>query len=151
MLTTPTINGYKRYRPHAVAPDRVAWSRQHRGAMVRVIGEAGEPATHLENRVGDPAANPHLYVAAQLVCGVDGLRRRLEPPPATLSPYEEAAGPLLPRSLGEAIAAFEASSLYRSVWGAEVVDYLLTVKRSEWNRFQSAVTDWELREYDRLL
>ena len=147
LLSTPTVNGYKRYRPNSVAPDRVAWSRQHRGAMLRVIGGPGDPATRVENRAGDPAANPYLYVASQLVAGLDGLCNRREPPAAAIAPYHPDAGPRLPRSLGEAIEAFEQATVYRKAWGNEVVDYLATLKRSEWSRFLSSVTDWEQREY----
>ena len=150
LLTTPTVNGYKRYRPNSVAPDRIAWSPQHRGAMVRVLGGGADPATHVENRVGDPAANPYLYLASQLVSGLDGLAAGTEPPAPTLSPYTPDAGPLLPRSLGDAIDAFAASDLYRRCWGDETVDYLVTIKTSEWRRFQAAVTDWELKEYGSL-
>ena len=57
------------------------------------------------------------------------------------------AGELLPRTLGEAIDAFEASDLYRSRLGDAVVDYLVALKRSEWHRFLGAVTDWEQQEY----
>ncbi|MDG2114687.1 MAG: glutamine synthetase family protein [Actinomycetota bacterium] len=147
LLTTPTVNGYKRYRPRAITPDRLTWSREHRGAMLRVIGGPGDSATRLENRAGDPAANPYLYVASQVLTGLDGLRRQLEPPPATLSPYSQEAGELLPRSLGEAIDAFAASDFYRETLGADVAHYLLALKQSEWGRFQTAVTDWEQREY----
>src|SRR5579864_8290462 len=58
VFATPTVNGYKRYRPYALAPDRAVWARDNRGVMVRVFGGPGDPATHLENRVGEPAANP---------------------------------------------------------------------------------------------
>lgn len=150
LLTTPTVNGYKRYRANSVAPDRIAWGRQHRGAMVRVIGDGRHPSTHVENRVGEPAANPYLYVASQVVSGIDGLRRSLDPPPPSTSPYEPDAGPLLPRSLGEAIEAFSTSKLYLDHWGDEVVTYLTSIKASEWHRFQAAVTDWEQREYSQL-
>ena len=145
--TTPTITGYKRFRPRAVTPDRVTWSREHRGAMLRVVGGTDDDATRVENRAGDPAANPYLYVASQIVSGLDGIERRLSPPPPTDSPYEPIGGSLLPRTLGEAIEAFAGSDRYRSVWGDEVVDYLVTLKRSEWRRFLAAVTDWEQREY----
>jgi glutamine synthetase len=147
LLTTPTVTGYKRYRPRAITPDRITWSREHRGAMLRVVGGAGDPATRVENRAGDPAANPYLYVASQMISGLDGVERSTVPPPATESPYEPAGGDLLPRSLGEAIDAFDASALYRNVLGDEVVEYLTTLKRSEWSRFCAAVTDWEQREY----
>ena len=59
-FSTPTLNGYKRYRPFSLAPDRAIWGRDNRGVMVRLLGGAGDPATHLENRVGEPAANPYL-------------------------------------------------------------------------------------------
>src|SRR4029453_19211215 len=100
-FSTPTINGYKRYRPFSLAPDRAIWGRDNRGAMVRVLGGPGDPATHLENRVGEPAANPYLYVASQIVSGLDGLDRQLDPGPSADSPYE-AAAELLPKSLGQA-------------------------------------------------
>src|SRR5271165_7292464 len=64
-FTTPTINGYKRYRGYSLAPDRVIWGRANRGVMVRVLGAPGKEETRLENRVGEPAANPYLYMASQ--------------------------------------------------------------------------------------
>ncbi len=147
LLTTPTITGYKRYRPYSIAPDRIVWSRQHRGAMLRVIDEPPGPATRIENRAGDPAANPYLYLASQILSGLDGIDSRIEAPPPTETPYEAEAGPLLPRTLGEAIDAFDRSGFYRTVLGDEIVDYLVALKRSEWARFGAAVTDWEQREY----
>lgn len=147
LLTTPTVTGYKRYRPQSLAPDRVAWGREHRGAMLRVVGGFEDPATRVENRIGDSAANPYLYLASQMLSGLAGLTAGDEPPPATDSPYDAAAGPLLPRTLDQAIHAFDGSDLYRSALGDEFVDYLVTIKRSEWDRFVSTVTDWEHREY----
>jgi glutamine synthetase len=147
LLTTPTVNGYKRYRPHKIAPDRISWSPEHRGAMLRVVGNPGDPDTRIENRVGDPAANPYLYVASQVTSGLDGVERNLTPPEPTETPYEATGGDLLPRSLGDAIDAFVASSMYRKAMGDTIVDYLVELKRSEWNRFLATVTDWEQREY----
>ncbi len=82
-FSTPTINGYKRYRPMSLAPDRAIWARDNRGVMVRVIGQPGDPATHLENRIGEPAANPYLYMASQIYAGLDGIARRLDPGPVS--------------------------------------------------------------------
>jgi len=147
MLTTPTVTGYKRYRPRAITPDRISWSREHRGAMLRVIGGEGDPATRVENRVGDPAANPYLLVASQILSGLDGIDNQLTPPPPTESPYEPEGGPPLPRNLGDAIEHFDTSAMFRDTLGDAVVDYLVTLKRSEWNRFNAAVTDWEQNEY----
>src|SRR5260221_2706841 len=65
-LSTPTINGYKRYRPYSLAPDRLGWGKENRGAAFRVIGPPGEPATRLANRISQPAANPHLYLGSPI-------------------------------------------------------------------------------------
>ena len=67
MFTTPTINGYKRYRSYSLAPDRAIWGRDNRGVMIRMLGGPGDPATRLENRIGEPAANPYLYMASQIL------------------------------------------------------------------------------------
>jgi glutamine synthetase len=42
-FTTPTINGYRRYQPYLLAPDRVSWARDNRGTMIRVLGQPGDP------------------------------------------------------------------------------------------------------------
>lgn len=147
LLTTPTVNGYKRYRAESLAPLRASWGSQNRGAMLRIIGRAGDPATRIENRIGDPAANPYLYLASQMVSGRLGLDAKEEPPPSADSPYEDEAGPRLPANLGQAIDRFDGSAAYRTAFGDPFVDYLLGIKRAEWNRFLSAVTDWEHEEY----
>ena len=74
VFTTPTLNGYKRYKPFTLAPDRAVWSSDNRGAMVRAIGGVGDPGSRIENRIGEPAANPYLYIASQIASGL-GLRR----------------------------------------------------------------------------
>ena len=148
LLTTPTLNGYKRYRPNSLAPDRAAWSKDNRGVMLRVIGAgAGDPATRVENRIGDPAANPYFYMASQALAGLDGVARSQEPPPPTETPYEEADAPALPQSLMEAVPAFRNSALYREKLGDLFVDYWTDMKQAEIARFLSSVTDWEQREY----
>ena len=81
VFAAPTVNGYRRYRPNSLAPDRAGWGYDHRGAMVLVLGGEGHPATRLENRLGEPAANPYLYIASQIVCGLDGIERGLQPGP----------------------------------------------------------------------
>ena len=103
VFTTPTINGYKRYRSYSLAPDRAIWGRDNRGVMIRVLGGAGDTATRLENRIGEPAANPYLYMASQILSGLDGVDRKLDPGPSADAPYETKAA-LLPKSLREAVS-----------------------------------------------
>lgn len=145
-FSTPTLNGYKRYRPFSLAPDRAVWGRDNRGVMVRVLGGPGDPATHLENRVGEPAANPYLYMASQVVSGLDGLKRKLDPGASADTPYETKA-PALPRSLGEALEALHTDQALREGFGDFFVDYYLKLKQAEIDRFNSEVSDWEQREY----
>ena len=145
-FSTPTLNGYKRYRPFSLAPDRAIWGRDNRGVMVRVLGGPGDPATHLENRVGEPAANPYLYMASQIVCGLDGLDRNLDPGPSADKPYETQAA-LLPRSLREALSALAENKVLRAGLGDFFVDYYLRLKQAEIDRFELEVSDWEQREY----
>jgi glutamine synthetase len=146
VFAAPTLNGYKRFRPHSLAPDRAVWGHDNRGVMVRGLGGAGDPATRLENRVGEPTANPYLYMASQVLAGLDGLARRLDPGPSADAPYEAKAEPL-PKSLTEAVAALQGDGFFREALGGAFVDYLLTIKEAEIARFQSEVTEWEQREY----
>ena len=145
-FSTPTLNGYKRYRPFSLAPDRATWGRDNRGVMVRLLGGPGDPATHLENRVGEPAANPYLYMASQIVSGLDGLDRKLDPGPSADTPYE-AKAPALPRSLAESLAALGNDKALRAGFGDFFVDYYLKLKQAEIDRFDLEVSDWEQREY----
>ncbi|UFS58658.1 glutamine synthetase family protein [Subtercola endophyticus] len=145
-FTTPTVNGYKRYQPFSLAPDRVVWGIDNKGAMIRAIGRPGDAASRLENRSGEPAANPYLYIASQIAAGLDGINRQLEPAAASENPYSSDAV-RLPRTLGVALDALEGDSYLRSFFGADVIQWYLTLKRSEFDRYQAAVTDWEQREY----
>ena len=65
---------------------------------------AGDSATRLENRIGEPAANPYLYFASQIYSGLDGMARKLPLPPSADTPYEAKAD-LLPRTLEEALGS----------------------------------------------
>lgn len=159
-FTTPTVNGYRRRRPNSLAPDRVSWAIDNRAAMIRVIANPGDPASRLENRVGEPGANPYLYLASQIHAGLDGLRRNLDPGDLQENPYS-ADVPILPQDLSAALDALEPSSLYRQAFGDTFFDYWLTLRRFEWQRFVTAnadvearsqgVTAWEHREYFELL
>jgi len=146
LLTTPTVNGYKRYQPFQLAPDRIQWGVDNRGTMIRALLKSGDTASRVENRVADPSANPYYFFASQIVSGLAGVEADLAAPPPTETPYEGEAQ-CLPDSLISAIEAFGDSSLYRNRLGDEFVDYLTTIKRAEWDRYQMTVSDWEQAEY----
>ena len=146
VFATPTINGYKRFVPNSFAPDRITWAHENRAAMIRVLGGPGDNATHIENRAGEPCANPYLYMASQIASGLDGIERRLDPGPPETAPYESDK-PKLPASLMDAVAALADSKFYRQRFGDPFMDYILAVKQCEIGRFLKHVTDWEQREY----
>jgi glutamine synthetase len=156
-FATPTINGYTRFQPYSFAPDRICWAVENRGAMVRVQGGPGDPGTHLEDRVGEPAANPYLYLAADLAAGLDGMERSLTPPDRIeADPYAADAKPL-PTTLDAALDALEKDAVYREAFGTEFIDYYLMMKRAESNRHRAACeaaddadaasAEWQMREY----
>ena len=114
--------------------------------MIRVLGATNDPATRLENRIGEPAANPYLYMASQIISGLDGVDRKLDPPLSADTPYETKAE-LLPKSLHEAVLALNDDPFFRNQLGAAFVDYYVHIKKAEIDRFQAEVSDWEHREY----
>jgi glutamine synthetase len=125
--------------------------------MIRVLGGAGDPATRLENRLGEPAANPYLFIASQIVAGLDGIERGADPGPRDEEPYA-ADRPLLPKSLAQALDALQRDALFRRQFGDVFIDYYLRLKRSELGRFEDFLeknnlpageepTQWEQNEY----
>jgi glutamine synthetase len=158
VFATPTVNGYRRFKPNSLAPDRASWAYDHRGAMIRVLGGAGDPATRLENRIGEPAANPYLFILSQVVTGLAGMEAKLQPPPATDEPYA-AERPMLPKSLPEALDALEREPLFRGALGDTFIDYFVKLKRTEAGRYQRSLEEsgevaqndepstWEQNEY----
>jgi glutamine synthetase len=145
-LSTPTINGYKRYRPYSLAPDRLVWGKENRGAAFRVVGGPGDPGSRIENRIGEPAANPYLYLASQVHSGLDGMARKLPLPRSADTPYE-AKAELLPRSLEEALWALRKDKVLVDGFGKTFVDYYCRIREAEIARFNAEVSDWEHREY----
>jgi glutamine synthetase len=148
VLCTPTANGYGRFRPNALAPQSIVWGRDNRGAMLRVVGECGDPATRIENRLGEPAANPYLYMAAQIGAGLDGMARDLRAPPATDDPYS-AGAERLPTSLSAALDALGQDEALCETLGPDFLACYTPIKRSEAQRCEQAEDqdDFHRREY----
>jgi glutamine synthetase len=116
--------------------------------MLRVVGECGDEGTRIENRIGEPAANPYLYLASQVHAGLDGIARRAQAPRATDAPYA-GGGESLPTSLGEGLAALRADATLCDAFGAGFVAYFSRIKQSEQQRFEQAEDrdEFQRREY----
>lgn len=134
----PTINAYGRYQPNALAPLAPVWGRDNRGAMLRVIGGAGDKATRIENRIGEPLANPYLYLASQIHAGLDGIERQLSSPPETTDPYASEVGKL-PIELEAALEALQADTCLVERFGQDFISYFVAIKQFELQRFREAV------------
>jgi len=158
VFCAPTTNSYKRLRPGTWAPSHAFWGFDNRAAVVRIPSSAKgfEPGEkRLEIRLGDPAANPYLYVAAILEAGLDGIERRLDPPPAlAIDPAKESAARLkelnvkpLPRTLGEAIEEAAVDPWVKKALGDPLVDEYLKVRSSEWKAYTEHVCEWEVKNY----
>jgi glutamine synthetase len=153
-VTNPVVNSYKRLVPGFEAPVNVAWSHRNRSPMIRVPARRGK-GTRLELRMPDPSANPYLALAVQLGAGLDGLRRKAEPPDPidkniwTLSVRERRRYRIqeLPRDLGEAITQLKRSPFVREALGEHVFQYFVTAKEAEWQAYSAAVHEWETSHY----
>jgi glutamine synthetase len=124
--------------------------------MMRVLGGGSDPATRLENRIGEPAANPYLYMASQIVAGLAGVADKRDPGPSDDEPYT-AERTRLPTSLPEALDALDGDALFRAALGDVFIDYYVRLKRTEAGRYLAhlkdtgasgdEVTEWEQNEY----
>jgi glutamine synthetase len=140
-LAVPTVNGYRRLAvENILSPDRIAWSHENRGALVRVVGDPGDPSSHVESRIGEPAANPYLYIASQCAAGLDGIRRG-GTRPALENPHDTTAEPV-PCDLDDALESLRDSRFFRDLLGGVLLDNLLALKASEWERY----TTWRSRK-----
>ncbi len=147
-MAVPTINGYKRFRPNALAPQTASWGYDSRAAMLRVIGGPGDSATRIENRLGEPMANPYLYMASQVYAGLDGVNRKLvAPPPSATSSVS--AMDTLPNTLEEASQALQTNEAFGKAFGRDFIEYYCQIANSEWTRFKAAEdpVQFQCREY----
>lgn len=146
LFAVPTITGYKRYKAHSLAPERVSWNHDGRGALLRVLCNEGNRASRIENRGGEPAANPYLYLASQMFAGFDGMRCQPDLPPASPDAYATDLAKL-PATLDDALQIAATDAFVRKSFGEIFIDSYTAIKRAEIDRFQSQVTDWEQAEY----
>ncbi len=153
-VTNPIVNSYKRLVPGFEAPVYIAWSATNRSALIRIPAAAGD-AARMELRCPDAAANPYLTLAAILRAGLDGIRRQTAAPASVdcnifhMSERERRERNIeeLPGTLMEAVACMEKDAFMKETLGSHVFEKYIALKKEEWNRYRSQVTDWEINEY----
>lgn len=157
-ITNPTVNSYKRITTGGDSvPQYATWGLRNRASMVRIpVYKPGKQlSTRIELRSPDPMANPYLVNAVTLAAGLDGIERKLElPPEATAETLKltdrqmlEAGYTPLPRSLKEALDVFADSQFMKDALGEHIHSFFLKKKRDEWHKFESTITEWEIKHY----
>jgi glutamine synthetase len=157
-LLAPTVNSYKRLVPGYEAPVYVCWAQTNRSALIRIprYTPGNDQATRIELRCPDPACNPYLAFAAMLAAGLDGVEKKLTPPPSVnnqdvyhFTPEELQARNIatLPGTLEEALQELAGDRVIRGVLGENLFAAYLRAKTDEWDQYRMRVSQWELDQY----
>jgi glutamine synthetase len=156
-VTAPTVNSYKRLIKQGSmsgstwAPVFISYGRNNRTHMLRVPTKS----PRVESRAVDASVNAYLGAAIVLAAGLEAIDEAADPgPPIDLDMYvqpdaklNELGVGLLPRTLQEAIDAFEASELAREVFREDLHSAYVAFKRAEWEEFHNSVSEWEWNRY----
>ncbi|UCF37908.1 MAG: type I glutamate--ammonia ligase [Acidobacteriota bacterium] len=153
-ITNPLVNSYKRLVPGFEAPTNVAWSEQNRSPLIRVPAPR-ELETRCELRMPDPSCNPYLAVAVMLEAGLDGIARKLTPPPPvsksvyTMSVRERRRHKIadLPSSLNQAVLQLRKDKVIQKALGDHIYRQFVVSKRQEWATYVQQIHQWELDTY----
>ena len=153
-ITNPLVNSYKRLVPGYEAPMYIAWSATNRSPLIRIPASRGA-STRIELRCPDPAANPYLALAVCLAAGLDGIRRKIQPPaPINSNIFEMRKSEklalhiaALPADLYEAVKEMEKDALVCQVLGSHISERYAKAKKAEWRAYREQVTEWEISNY----
>jgi glutamine synthetase len=156
-ILSPTVNSYKRLVSGYEAPVYISWARINRSALIRVpqYSAGKEQSTRIELRSPDPSCNLYLVFAIMLTAGLDGIKRRLQPP----KPVEEniynfddiqlrkSDIDTLPHSLLEALECLKSDPVIQHGLGKHTYEKYIEVKTKEWEEYHIQVTKWEIDKY----
>jgi glutamine synthetase len=153
-ITNPIVNSYKRLKPGYEAPVHIAWSNCNRSTLIRIPSRRGK-ATRIELRSPDPVANPYLAFAVSVKAGLEGRRKKLQPPKCVegdlngMSARKRASLGIeyLPRDLYAALKEMEKDSLIKEAIGEHCYNCFLERKYQEWHEYEREVHPWEIDRY----
>lgn len=153
-ITNPTVNSYKRLVPGYEAPCYIAWSCRNRSPLIRIPAKRG-PSTRIELRSPDPSCNPYLALAVQLKAGLDGIKKKLTPPPAVdLNIFamddrqrQELGIESLPGDLYEALQELSRDEVIKEALGDHIYNRFMEAKIKEYDSFRTTVHKWEIDKY----
>jgi len=156
----PTVNSYKRLVRRGLmayyswAPVFNSYGCNNRTNSLRVPMGGGR----IESRNADAACNPYLAAALALAAGLEGIKENLDPgAPQEDNLYELSPAQLkergigeLPRTLAEAVEAFEADPFVEKILGSTLRNEFISYKAEEWRQYHQQVSQWEIDRYARL-
>ena len=153
-VTNPSVNSYKRLVPGWEAPVYLSWAKYNRSVLVRVP-PGKEMRTRLEYRPTDGSCNFYLAFAAILAAGLDGVKRKIEPPkPVEENIYEMSEKErakrgigVLPGTLGDALNEFSEDKYLQEVLGKAFCEKFMELKTKEWKDYNVTVHEWERKKY----
>ncbi|MEO0210260.1 MAG: type I glutamate--ammonia ligase [candidate division WOR-3 bacterium] len=160
-LTNPSTNSYRRLVPDQEAPTLMFFSLSNRLAAVRIPKYATSPdEKRIELRTPDATSNPYLAIAAQIMAGLDGIRKGLDPtalglgphdvPPSDIDPTLLERIPPCPESLEEALNALEADHAFLTeggVFAEDTIETWIKLKRQEARELRRLPHPWEYGRY----
>ena len=97
----------------------------------------------IECRVGGADLNRYLAMAALIAAGLDGMKKGLPLEPEFSGDAYGGAGREVPKTLRDATAALDGSTMLREAMGDDVVDHYVHAARWEQQEYDRRVTDWE--------
>lgn len=160
-FTNPSTNSYRRLIPGFEAPVNCFYSKGNRSAAIRVPKYATQAnEVRFEFRPPDATCNPYLAMAAMLMAGIDGIRRKIDPTAAGYGPIDDdifswtdqqrKSIKSLPSSLGEAMTALEndhAFLLEGNVFDKQTLETWILQKRKEELEVTSRPHPYEVQLY----
>ena len=139
-IVSPTTNSYKRLIPGYEAPIYLTWGPRNRSVAIRVPAINNPAHVRIEYRPPDPTANPYLALSAIILAGLDGVKKKIEPPPPvrenvykwSKDKLREYSIKQLPRNLSEALDYLETDNEYlKPIFSKQLIEKYIELKRKE--------------------
>jgi glutamine synthetase len=160
-FTNPSTNSYRRLVPGFEAPVTAIYSLGNRSAAIRIPKYANRPeSARFEFRPPDATCNPYLAMAAQLLAGLDGVEKRMDPTPLGFGPFDGDVAALppevrakiraLPTALDESLDALESDHAFLvkdGVFPADLVPRWIQKKREEDREVRNRPHPYEIELY----
>jgi len=142
-IMASTVNSYKRFWDLGqFAPASANWGLDNRTCTAR-ISSVGR----IEYKIPDASVNPYLSHTVLLAAIKDGLDNAIDPGEPQAGNSVAGTHPALPRTLGDALTAFQADPVISGALPAALAEQYTAMKFDEWARACGAVTDFDRDMY----